>query len=524
MQIEAMYRLFLIFSLLISTFGYSQIEKLDSLNSSADELNPVFSQDGKTLTFIRKFDPANSNGMRDPGDIWVSTFDEDTWSTPKRLSSPLNNSQFNGVFAFIANKKVYLYEHYQPGGGASRTQGISVADFSGNSIPSRVPVKYFYNKSDHISIAVSPDENVMLLSMESYGTIGAEDLYVSFRTGVFEWSEPENIGSVINTKFQEMTPYIAPDAKTLFFASNGHGGFGGRDIFMTQRLDDTWKNWSPPVNLGDRVNTEGVELYFYYLAESGKAIFTSTTNSDGHSDLKIVDLPESELEKILGAQLTLDVPAVPAVSNQVILENDVTEGEFILKGYVLNVSGDHIEAKLSISNPLWSQSVVANPGYQVTVPRGGVYEFIITSDGYVSKQEIIDLRTSEIKAWTHDFTLQKIEIGVIVNLENVLFVQGSTDLMESSNIALNLVVEMMKDNPGMEIQLSGHTDNQGSERLNKILSQQRVDEVIFYLESHGINKKRLSGKGLGGSQPIASNESEETRKLNRRVEFTIIAN
>jgi len=509
--------------LFISSVTFAQIENVGLLNSPADELNPVVSPDGRDLYFIRKFDPLNEGGMGDPGDIWVSHLGDSSWNTPVRMPKPFNNRQFNGLIAFLDAENIYLYEHYKPGGSPSRTQGISYTSLRNtNSTPARVDVKYFYNKSDHISIALSPDGSVMVLTLESYGTKGAEDLYVSFKTGR-TWSEPKNMGEVLNTSMQEMTPYIAPDSKTLFFASNGHGGFGGRDIFMTQRLDESWLNWTQPVNMGERVNTEGIELYFYYLPFSEKAVYTSTTNSDGHSDLKVVSLSEDVLEKIWGDTLDFSAPTIQEESDQLIVVNEEQNSQFLLKGYVRNENDETLNATLTISGKSWSEITISNPVYEIVLPGGGIYEIVVESEGYVSKQEILDLRASEIISWNHDFTLQRIAVGVTVNLDNVLFVQGSTELLESSGKQLDLVVGMMKDNQNMKIHLSGHTDNQGNQRLNKILSQQRVDRVITYLIDHGIVKDRLTGEGFGGGRPIASNESEETRKLNRRVEFTIIS-
>ena len=109
-----------------------------------------------------------------------------------------------------------------------------------------MPIEYFHNKSDLQTMCISTDGKVIVMSIESFNTRGAEDLYVSFLQDNGKWSEPKNLGPTINTKFQEMTPRLADDHATLFFSSNGHGGFGGRDIFVTERLDDTWRNWTPP--------------------------------------------------------------------------------------------------------------------------------------------------------------------------------------------------------------------------------------------------------------------------------------
>ena len=260
----------------INLRAVAQTDNLESVNSTADELNPVLTDNGKTLYFIRRFHSENVAGMKDAGDIWVSYFsDSMQWTAPRRLSSPLNNAQFNGIIGFSGDKSnVYLYQHYMPGGKPANTQGISVSlNMNGSwNEPARIAIKYFYNKSDHVSISLSETGDIMLLSLESYGTYGAEDLYVSFRIGNDQWSEPRNIGPIINTPFQEMTPYLAPDNKTLFFASNGHGGYGGRDIFVTKRQDDSWQKWSEPANLGPEINTTGVELYFQYSPDDERAI------------------------------------------------------------------------------------------------------------------------------------------------------------------------------------------------------------------------------------------------------------
>ena len=515
--------------IVINSRTSAQTDILEPVNSTADELNPVLTDNGKTLYFIRRFHSENVAGMKDAGDIWVSHFsDSMLWTVPRRLSSPLNNAQFNGIIGFQGEKSnVYLYQHYMPGGKPAKTQGISVSlNMDGRwSTPARIDIKYFYNKSDHVSISLSETGDIMLLSLESYGTYGAEDLYVSFRTGNDQWSEPRNIGSQINTAFQEMTPYLAPDNKTLFFASNGHGGYGGRDIFVTKRQDDSWQNWSEPANLGPEINTTGVELYFQYFPDEERAIYTSTQNSDGYSDLKVVHLPVRKIEEILGDSIETAVLRESVAIAEIRENEPVADKELRITGSVLDAeTGRLLQASLLISNENWKESLETedNGEYAILLPASDVYEVIIKSEGYVSQQEILDIRVSEIDVITHDFTLQPIKVGTTVKLGNVLFVRGSTELLESSYPQLDLVVQMMLKNAGIEIELSGHTDNQGSERLNKILSQQRVDEVINYLIAHGTEKRRLNGKGYGGSIPVASNESEETRKLNRRVEFTIV--
>lgn len=485
---------------------------LDSLNSQSDELYPVLDGSGSKLYFVRRFDSRNHGGMRDPGDIWVSTLKGDRWGTPERLTN-FNNRYFNGVVQ--ADNGFFLYGHYVPGDGLVRTQGLSYASRQ-SGFPSRLDISYFYNKSDHISACFSADGTVMILAMDSYSGQGNEDLYVSIRNGN-EWSEPKNMGTTINTSHQEMTPYLAPDNITLFFSSNGHGGFGGRDVFVAKRLDDTWTNWSTPRNLGERFNTAGIELSFTYNTRTEWAMYTSTTESDGHSDIRQVYYPLKEIEELVGTQISAEAEPTPRLE-----ENKSTVETFALHGLVTDTDGSPVNATITIQNSTWTTSVEAKNGYEIQLPGGGVYEVQVKAKGYVGTQDLLDLRASQITRWNHDFVLQPARVGVTVQLDHVLFVRGTTELIESSFDQLDLVVAMLEDNPDLRIHLTGHTDNQGDQRLNKLLSKDRVDAVIDYLVKNGIDRNRLSGEGKGGEAPIASNASEETRKLNRRVEFTIV--
>ena len=510
-------------------FVEAQVDQFKYINSPADELNPVLSPDGQRIYFIRVFDSQNAGGVTDPGDIWISTMtDSLMWSPPERLQDPINNPQFNGVVGIESQGNgAVLYEHYMSGGKAAKTQGMSLSRISANnqwSPPQRLDMRYFYNKSDHVSASLSRDGSIMVLALESYGSLGAEDLYVSFRNGN-EWSEPRNLGRAINTQFQEMTPYIAPDNKTLFFASNGYGGYGGRDIFVSSRLDDTWRNWSEPRNLGPDVNTEGVELYFQYFPGEEKAIFTSTQNSDGYSDLRMIDLPKDQIEDLIQDTISIPEPVVAIVENDLPIQEEIYETpELKISGAVKDsYSGDNLKAVLLFKGRDWQDSFESSltSGFEVVLPTHDVYEITVEATGYVSVQEIMDIRTTESAVINHDFVLQPIAVGTTVKLNNVLFVRGTTQLLESSYGELDLVVKMLNENSEMKIFLAGHTDNQGNARLNQILSQDRVGAVINYLVANGIDKSRLAGKGYGGTKPVASNDTEETRRLNRRVEFTI---
>ncbi|MFP4093764.1 MAG: OmpA family protein [Cyclobacteriaceae bacterium] len=537
---------------IISALWFSaqaQLEKV-SVNSIADEQNPIISSDGQTLYFTRQYHPENVGGSRDPGDIWYAELQEDgNWGKAVNLKA-LNNSNFNSIIGFTDDgNKVFLNHHYLDNGRKPTTDGISMSERSGSewSKPVSVNIPYFYNKSDHQSGSLHAGGQIMLVSLQSYDTKGAEDLYVLFRKADGSWSEPQNLGADINTPYQEMTPYLAPDGKTLFFASNGYEGFGSRDIFMSVRLDDSWKKWSNPKNLGARVNSEGTELYYRLPGEGGEfAYLTSTQNSDGLGDIKRIRIQPEE-EEILDEPVVTELPAEEEVVVQhtppapqvteVVEEAEETEevpDVVLFKGIVQHKNTSQpIEATMSVrllksdSLMLESDAVVSEQGvYEFNLPAMQDYELIVSADGFIRERIKVILTQSEnlddSDVIVRNFEMTPIEVGSTVNLDNVLFDRGTSEMLPGSAESLDGVVEFLKENPEVEIEVAGHTDNRGRPDLNEILSLERAEAVKRYLLEQGIASGRISVKGYGGSRPIASNAIEEERMKNRRVEFTIL--
>jgi len=181
-----------------------------------------------------------------------------------------------------------------------------------------------------------------------------------------------------------------------------------------------------------------------------------------------------------------------------------------------------VAATIRIAGGDYEQNQTLATAFAFDLPEANQYTLVVETDGYISHSVKIDITTNEPKEVEHNVVLQPIELGTTVKLDLVLFVRGKTEFLEESYEQLDLMIQMMKDNPTMEIELGGHTDNVGNARLNKKLSQERVDAVVKYFIDNGIESKRLTGKGYGGSKPIASNKTEATRRLNRRVEFTVV--
>jgi OOP family OmpA-OmpF porin len=508
---------------LSSSLHSEQLTKVDSfstVNTAYDELQPVLSHDSRILFFTVANHPKNIGGKKDPGDIWYSIFVGDQWSAPIHAGSLINDRAYNAVAGISADgTQLFLLSHYNTSGETAKTQGISVSrnDGHGWSRPENISIPYFQNKSGMLQGYVTPDKGVFIFSAETYGTKGVEDIYVSLNEDG-KWTEPKNLGSRINTPFQELSPSLSADNRTIYFSSNGRKGSGSFDIFSATRLDDSWSNWSEPENMTS-INTEGRELYYRDYASLGFSIFTTTKNSDGYGDINTYRPTHAvKIDSVVTNAITAKVTA-PAVDSA-----SATKKPISIYGKVTNTkTGESILAAIELKGPNFIEHINSSAveGFNLSLPRGNVYAVRIQAHGFVSAYENLDLSANEMQTFELNFKLQPVEVGTTVNLKNVLFERGTSILMPESNNELDVVVMFLKANPTIKIELAGHTDNRGVHADNVKLSKERVDKVKQYLVLNGVEEKRIIGKGYGGLRPIASNENEETRRLNRRVEFII---
>jgi OmpA-OmpF porin, OOP family len=489
------------------------------LNTRYDEQNPILSPDGQLLYFTRANDSLNIGGTKDKGDVWFSRIGPDgVWQKPQNLGRPINDELKNYMIGFSPDGKImFLNQEKKNPGGLIINDGIaySVQENGVWTRPTKLSVDYMFNKSEHQSGSISKDGNYMVLSLQSYAARGAEDIYVcTYSQG--NWTQPVNLGSVINTAKQEMTPYLSPDNKKLYFSSNGHGGRGGRDIFVSERLTDDWTSWSKPQNLGADVNSDGVELGWFIDTRNSLSYYSTTQNSDGYGDIRatIVSLDGND-----------SIPSA-VVFEELLVEAMENNKTVVLSGTIFNEkSKSGIPAAINLSAANLEINLNATPEegkFTTEVPiNAGKLNINIKSPGFMGLIDEIEILGADI---VKDFSLTPLEIGTTITLNKVYFERGTAQLLDDSFAELNRVAEMMSENPAVKIELSGHTDNQGSSKLNLQLSQERVDIVKQYLTEHGIEGSRIRGKGYGGTKPVASNANEETRKLNRRVDFTILKN
>jgi hypothetical protein len=233
--------------------------------------------------------PNNTGGENDQEDIWYSLYDSmsTTWSEPIRMPGYLNNEGPN----FIENVSktgdtIVLGNQYLRNGKMRDGVSYSVNKNGEWTYPTPINIKNDYNMSAHGNHFVDLKLRVIISSVQRDESYGHRDLYVSFWNGKYA-TEPINMGGILNTEFEESSPYLACDGKTLYFASKGHNGYGGYDIFMTTRLDESWTNWTVPQNLGPAVNG-ALDEEFFSITHCGRyAIFTKQMNVHNEDLFKV---------------------------------------------------------------------------------------------------------------------------------------------------------------------------------------------------------------------------------------------
>ncbi len=471
-----------------------------NVNSRHQEFAPVISSDGKTLFYTRNYLSVFGKGKDQ--DVWYSVQDKNgNWVKSKSIGYPINNNEKNAIFSVSADgKEILLLNKYNKDGKLSPGISRSYLTRSGWAYPEEIKIEDYYNDSPNAEYAISPDGMVMVMSIQRKNTTGKRDLYVSFKKEKNTWSKPINMGRQINTIEHDVTPFIAADGKTLYFSTQGFPGYGDNDIFKTQRLDDTWQYWSEPENLGSAINTPNWDGFFT-LPASGEYAYICSINASKKEDIYKLELPK-----------TAKPEPVAIIAGSVLTTTDKKPVEAVL---TMTPQNEKLKAEIRNYDP-------ATGTFSFVVPLKEKYDFVPYAKGYLAINETVDLSKEisyrEIKK---DFYLMPLEVGNKGVLNSFTFEQGESHLQAPALKDLDRIAQAMTDFPTLEILFEGHTDNQGDFQLNLKLSEERVEEVKNYLITKGVSPERITTKGWGQTRPIASNATEERRKLNRRVEFTI---
>lgn len=492
-----------------------KIENLGhNINSNLAELRPTISADGNLLFFICENHPFNTKyrSIRNSQDIWYAERDSNgKWGEAMHMDYPLNTYFYNAVYWISPdNNRILIRNAFVDGdyygNGVSMSHRLKNGEWSK---PNMLRIRNYekYDRGQQNGASMAQDGQTLLLYMSEKSNSVNNDIYVCFLQSDGTWSEPKSLGKKINLPdYNEITPYLAADGETLYFSSDRPGGLGDNDIWMTKRLDKTWQKWSDPVNLGRPINSEDWDAFFTMDAGGEYAYMSSALNGFGESDIVRVKL----LEKEKPAPVLL-------VSGNVY--NRKT-GQPLSASLVYETLPDGAVAGNGISNP-------EDGAFKIVLPFDKNYSIRATADKFFAISENLNLDSLIREGYQEihkDLYLVPIEIGQVVRLNNVFFDFDKWDLRPESFVELDRVVKLLNENPSIEIEMSAHTDSKGSDDYNFKLSDNRARSVMNYILSKGIAVSRITSQGYGESRPVATNETDEGRQLNRRVEFKIMKN
>ncbi len=559
-----------------------ELVKMDkTVNTFRHEAAPVVSPDGKALYFFVQNHPDNTFGKDDTQDIWVSKKnDQGVWSPAEHLSSPFNIHPSNQVFTILPDGNIFI-----KGGKSKGEKGFSIANPHGGLI--ELDVKDFkkMNKGRFYGATISADKKHIIMYFSETENSQFSDLYASHLQRDGSYSQPAKLQ--LSTKTDEVGPFIGPDQKTLYFGSarQSPGRQGGVDIYKSSLQDDTWMNWSEPVNLGKPINTAALDFYFtmdntgnIFTSRANKAlegaqldlymlvpktlgitltgtVYNQKTNDplQANVEIKLKDQDALKLRSNAAGKFESKIPEVSSYAITSSLEGFLSWSESFKIPLLYNDTTIHIDIPLTpISKQLVLEGHVYDQktnkpipakldfvlrgkkasGAKINALKEGSYEHAITElgwyvitashEGYLNTVDSVYINDREVTPITKDIILQPIEVGVTVRLKNIYFDFDKTTLKNESFVELNKVVDFLKQNSSVEVEISGHTDNKGSDQYNLDLSQGRSQAVVDYIISQGIESFRLSAQGYGESKPIENNDLEEGRANNRRVEFTVL--
>lgn len=562
-----------------SSLRYELVKMDKNINTFHHEAAPVISPDGNTLYFFVQNHPENTMGKDDTQDIWVSKKDSNgTWSLAQHLGWPYNIHRSNQVFTIFPDGSIFV-----KGGRTKGEKGFSVVN---GSALRELDVKDFksMNKGRFYGASMSADGKHIIMYFSEVENSPNSDLYISHQQTDGTFSKPAK--SKLSTSTDDVGPFIGPDQNTLYFASarQAPGRQGGVDIYRTTRQDDTWINWAEPINMGKPINTSALDYYF--TIDNAGNVFTSRANKalDGaqldlytlvpktfkinligmvyneksmqplqaNVEVRVKGKETVKLQSATTGKFEIKVPEVldytiataadgflpkeesfkiPLLTGDTTINIEIllrpVSKKLLLMGNVYDKKTEQlITSKLDISlkgEKKTSMKIQADGGkYEKEIPKLGWYMIAASAEGYINAADSVEAADDEMSPFSRDLYLQPIEVGVTVRLKNIYFDFDKTTLKTESFTELNKVVEFLKLNSTVEIELSGHTDSKGSDDYNINLSQGRSQSVVDYIISQGIDSYRLIAHGYGEGKPVDTNDSDVGRANNRRVEFTVL--
>jgi outer membrane protein OmpA-like peptidoglycan-associated protein/tetratricopeptide (TPR) repeat protein len=478
----------------LSGYVFAPINLGDSINTNFLEYLPSITVEGNELLFTKRVNNSNE-------DFFISKKKNGQWSKAIPLPGELNTSVNEGAPSISQDgKQIVFAANYGNEGEGNFDIYTSFRNKNGwgpkINLGRNINTEYWETQP-----CLSPDKKTLYFVASDPSGLGGSDLYISTLQPNNRWSEARNMGPGINTNADEGSPFIHADNQTLFFTSKGHPGYGGNDVFMVRKQSDG--SWSKPLNLGYPVNTIDEEGGLI-IASDAKTVYFS---SDGWDSRGGLDIFSFELPAHIRPFKTLWVKGT-------VFDKKTKQG--------LPSSVELID--LATAQTISNVQTDEEGNYLITLPVGKNYAFNVNRKGYLFFSESFMLMQKENdSAYNINIPLTPIEINASIVLKNIFFDTKKSELKPESLIELDKVVQLLRDNPSIKIEISGHTDNVGKPGDNLILSNKRSKAVINYLLSKSIAASRLSFKGWGATRPVADNKTEEGRARNRRTELKVLS-
>lgn len=471
------------------------------INSSGCEYVNAISLDGQRLYFTLKPEGVPAGGQQKwDEDFYFSVLKDSIWQPAESLGDQINTPYNEGAMHLSSDGRFLFYT------SCRGLQGFGSCDLYFARRINDTTWKEPFNLGGRLNTrhwetqpCFSSDGRTLFFVSTREGGQGGADIWTARLRDGGGWTYPENLGEKINTKGEEMAPYMHPDGKTLYFSSNGRMGMGGQDLFVTRmRADSTW---TQPRNLGYPINNEEDQINLIVNAEGNMAFISSNDSTGlGCYDIFTFRLPEPLQPK-------------PAAYLQGTVFDSLTK--------------QPLEASIELIDLKTKHTVVVSASqedgsYTVALPSGNDYALHVNKENYLFYSDHFPFDSEPAEVMDKDIPLQHIREDALIELKNIFFAFDSDSLKPSSETELDKLVHFLEKNQGLSIRIEGHTDNQGAAQYNKELSERRAFAVMNYLLENNIKRNRLNIKGFGEESPRTTNETEKGRAKNRRTEIRIV--
>lgn len=472
------------------------------INTPYDEYLPALTADEQTLVITRKEPRKSTTTAMTPEeeDFYISTLDTNgNWTMAQRVDEPLNSNDNEGAQCISQDGRFIVFTICGEGGLGSCdlywSKKIGDRWSKPRNLGAAVNSRYWDSQP-----SFSIDGKTLYFTSNRPGGKGGKDIWKTTLNENGRWNKAVNLGNSINTTQDETCPFIHYDDQTLYFASNGHIGMGGFDIFYSRKLNDT--TWSMPTNIGYPINTSGEEMNLIVGASGNTAIFSSDKlDGYGGQDLYSFELYE-------------DARPVPTTYMKGIVFDEKTNQRLAADFKIIDLENEN-EVVSATADPVTGS-------FLISLPANKNYALNVSMDGYLFHSENIELLSgTPEEPFLKNVGMKQLSVGETVVLKNVFFETNKYDLKDESRVELMKLHSFMQNNPAVSIEISGHTDNVGNDNDNQILSENRAQAIYNFLIENGIEADRLSYKGYGETQPIDTNDTEEGRANNRRSEFKV---